>query len=67
MGKLDLAFNLSFLGEEKYKMILYRDDDDTNRIAIDYKKEENTVLANDKLTVKLAHGDGWLSRLITLI
>jgi len=64
--KRDLAFDLSFLGEGKYKMILYRDGDNADRNAIDYKKEVKTVNATDKLTIKLAPGGGWVARLIPL-
>jgi len=64
--KRELAFDLSFLGEGKYKMILYRDGDNADRIAIDYKKEVKTVNATDRLTIKLAPGGGWVARLIPL-
>jgi alpha-glucosidase len=64
--KRELDFDLSFLGEGKYKMILYRDGDNADRIAIDYKKEVKTVNTTDKLTIKLAPGGGWVARLIPL-
>ena len=47
-------------------MILYRDGDNADRNAIDYKKEEKTVQATDKLTIKLAPGGGWVARLIPI-
>ena len=53
--KHELTFDLSFLSKGKYKMILYRDGDNADRNAIDYKKEAKTVNATDKLTIILAH------------
>ncbi|RZT95493.1 alpha-glucosidase [Ancylomarina subtilis] len=64
--KRELTFDLSFLAEGNYKMILYRDGDNADRNAIDYKKEVKTVNATDKLTIKLAPGGGWVARLIPL-
>ena len=64
--KRELALNLSFLGEGKYKMVLYRDCDNAYRIAIDYKKGVKTVNVINKLTIKLAPSGGWVARLIPI-
>lgn len=65
-NKRELAFDLSFLGEGKYKMILYRDGDNADRNAIDYKKEVKTVKATNSQVIKLAPGGGWVARLIPI-
>ncbi|MEN8248449.1 MAG: glycoside hydrolase family 97 protein [Bacteroidota bacterium] len=58
-GERDLELNLSFLPENnKYKMTMFRDGVNANRIAIDYKKTEEVVDRSYNKTVHLAKGGG---------
>ena len=58
----DLTIDLSFLGEGKYKAILFEDGINANRDAADYTTKTITVTAKDKLTIKMASGGGWAAR-----
>ncbi len=64
--KHELFLDLSFLGKGNYEMSLYRDGDNADRNAIDYKKEVKRVKSTDKLTIKLAPGGGYVARITPL-
>jgi len=51
--------DFGFLGKGNYSAELFRDGINANRNAEDYKIEKMAVIANSKLTVKLASGGGW--------
>jgi alpha-glucosidase len=58
----DAAIDLSFLGEGKYRAIIFEDGVNADRDATDYKKTIVTVTAKDKLNIKMASGGGWSAR-----
>jgi len=62
----ELTFDLSFLAEGKYKMIIYKDGVNADSCAIDYKKYTKTVTNKNTITIKLAQGGGWVARLIPI-
>ncbi|WP_320018426.1 glycoside hydrolase family 97 protein [Labilibaculum manganireducens] len=64
--KHELLLDFSFLEKGNYEMSLYRDGDNADRNAIDYKKEVKRVKSTDKQTLKLAPGGGWVARIIPI-
>jgi alpha-glucosidase len=55
----DLTLDLSFLPEDKkYKLTLFRDGVNANRIAIDFKRTSQIVDRNFKPIIHLAKGGG---------
>jgi len=54
-----LHIDFSFLGEGKFTLTALRDGVNTEHFAEDYKIENHTVQASDKLTINLASGGGW--------
>jgi len=57
-----LPIDLSFLGDGKYRAIIFEDGVNADRDATDYKKTIITVTAKDKLNIKMAPGGGWSAR-----
>jgi alpha-glucosidase len=60
----DMTFDLSFLDEGKYKMIIYQDGINADRNGCDYKKIIKEVTKSDKMTIHLAPGGGWVGNII---
>jgi alpha-glucosidase len=58
----EITADLSFLGEGKYKAILFEDGVNAGKDGTDYIRKEITVTAKDKLPVKMASGGGWAAR-----
>lgn len=58
----DASIDLSFLGDGKYRAIIFEDGINADRDATDYKKTTITVTAKDKLNIKMASGGGWSAR-----
>jgi alpha-glucosidase len=58
----DIKINLSFLGEGKYKAILFEDGVNADRDATDYIRKVITVTSKDHLDIKMASGGGWAAR-----
>ncbi|WP_394772255.1 glycoside hydrolase family 97 protein [Mucilaginibacter sp.] len=58
----DLTVDLSFLGEGKYKAVIFEDGLNAGKDATDYTTKTITVTAKDKLTIKMASGGGWAAR-----
>ena len=56
--KRTMEFDLSFLGEGKWTIELYKDGINADKIASDYRKSVIFVPQNRKLTVNLAEGGG---------
>ena len=56
--KRTMKFDLSFLGEGKWTIELYKDGINADKIASDYRKSVIFVPQNRKLTVNLAEGGG---------
>jgi alpha-glucosidase len=57
-----INIDLSFLGEGKYKAILFEDGINADRDATDYIRREITVTAKDHLEISMASGGGWAAR-----
>ncbi|WP_370362923.1 glycoside hydrolase family 97 C-terminal domain-containing protein [Mucilaginibacter flavidus] len=58
----DLTVDLSFLGDGKYKAVIFEDGLNAGKDATDYTTKTITVTAKDKLTIKMASGGGWAAR-----
>ena len=59
----ELTLDLSFLGSGDFKVEIFYDGMNADRIASDYKKEIFSVPSDRKLTVKLAPGGGFAARI----
>jgi alpha-glucosidase len=57
-----IAIDLSFLGDGKYKAIVFEDGINADRDATDYIRKEITVTAKDHLEMSMASGGGWAAR-----
>ena len=57
-----ISIDLSFLGEGKYKAIIFEDGVNADRDATDYIRKEATVTAKDHLEISMASGGGWAAR-----
>lgn len=60
----DLVLDLSFLGEGKYKMHVWKDGINADRNAKDFKQEVLDVDKNTKITAKMTTGGGYVARII---
>lgn len=60
----DFSLNLSFLGDGKYKMMIWKDGLNADRNARDFKTETIDVVKGSKIKVSLASGGGYVARLI---
>lgn len=58
----EIKADLSFLGEGKYKAVLFEDGVNADRDGTDYIRKEITVTAKDHLDIKMASGGGWAAR-----
>ena len=58
----DIKIDLSFLGEGKYKAILFEDGVNADRDGTDYTRKVITVTSKDHLDVHMASGGGWAAR-----
>ena len=59
----ELIVDLSFLGSGNHYMEMFSDGINAARYASDYKKENIQVTSDDKLTIRLAKGGGWVARI----
>jgi alpha-glucosidase len=57
-----INIDLSFLGEGKYKAIIFEDGINADRDATDYIRKEIAVTAKDHLEIPMASGGGWAAR-----
>lgn len=57
-----INIDLSFLGEGKYKAIIFEDGINADRDATDYIRKEVTVTAKDHLEISMASGGGWAAK-----
>jgi len=57
-----INIDLSFLGEGKYKAIIFEDGINADHDATDYIRKEVTVTAKDHLEISMASGGGWAAR-----
>lgn len=59
----DLQLDLSFLDDGTYEAEIFKDGMNADRDATDYTREVITVTKNNKLTLSLAPGGGWVARI----
>ncbi|HTD41638.1 MAG TPA: glycoside hydrolase family 97 protein [Mucilaginibacter sp.] len=57
-----ISIDLSFLGDGKYKAILFEDGLNADRDGTDYIRKEITVTSKDRLEISMASGGGWAAR-----
>ena len=60
----DLTIDLSFLGEGQFKADIFADGVNAMKEATDYKHTQQTVTANDRLSIHLSSGGGWTAIII---
>ena len=58
----EIKVDLSFLGEGKYKAILFEDGANADRDGTDYTRKVITVTSKDHLDIQMASGGGWAAR-----
>jgi alpha-glucosidase len=58
-----LVLDLSFLGEARYEMEIYRDGLNADRYGSDHVREVRGLDGGAPLEVSLAPGGGWVARL----
>jgi alpha-glucosidase len=58
----DITIDLSFLGEGKYRAILFEDGVNAGRDGTDYVRKVVNVTSKDKLAIQMASGGGWAAR-----
>jgi len=59
-----LTVALSFLGQGKYKMFVWKDGVNADRNAKDFKTESTVVDRSSVITIDMANGGGWVARLV---
>jgi len=62
----DLNLDLSFLGDGKYKMMIWKDGVNADKNAKDFKQETLEVDKTTKLTIKMTTGGGYVARLVKI-
>jgi alpha-glucosidase len=62
----NMKIDLSFLGDGRYKMQLWKDGQNADRNAKDFKTEKLMVNKNSSFAVKLATGGGFVARIVNL-
>jgi alpha-glucosidase len=58
----EIKIDLSFLGDGKYKAVIFEDGINADRDGTDYTRKAVTVTAKDHLDIKMASGGGWAAR-----
>jgi alpha-glucosidase len=58
----EIELDLSFLGDGSWRATIFQDGVNATRSATDYRRVARQVSAEDKLTVHLAPGGGWVGR-----
>lgn len=53
----------SFLGEDNFEAVIFKDGINASKDATDYKREVIKLSSKDKIPVHLANGGGWASRI----
>lgn len=61
-----LPLKLSFLGEGKYRMLIWKDGINADRNAKDFKMETIEADRNSEININMAKGGGFVARLIKL-
>lgn len=60
----EMTLDLSFLPEGEYKLEIFRDGVNADRVASDYRKETINLSENRKISVKMAPGGGFVAKII---
>lgn len=60
----NMELDLSFLGEGRYEIILFRDGINAGKVATDYKKETVEIPENKKIDIYLATGGGFAGKIV---
>jgi alpha-glucosidase len=58
----EIKIDLSFLGDGKYKTVIFEDGVNADRDGTDYTRKAITITAKDHLDIKMASGGGWAAR-----
>lgn len=59
----EFTIDFSFLDDGAYTIEYFADGANAHRYASDYKKQQQKIIAGDKLNIKLAPGGGWVARI----
>lgn len=59
----EIVLDFSFLGAGEYTAEIFRDGINADRDGTDYKKEEMTIKAGEKVKISMMNGGGWVARL----
>lgn len=59
----NLTLDFSFLPQGNYQMEIFQDGINAERNAMDYKKVTRSIRSGEKLTIQLATGGGWATRI----
>lgn len=59
----ELTLDLSFMGGGAFCIEIFEDGVNADRNAIDYRRVEKTITADERLTISLAPGGGWAARI----
>jgi alpha-glucosidase len=59
-----LDFDLGFLPEGVFRLDIWRDGPNAARYASDFERVTRTVSREDRVTLHLAPGGGWVGRLV---
>jgi alpha-glucosidase len=57
----EFTIDLSFLNDGSYTADIFEDGINADRYASDYKKASRQVSKDDRLTIKMAPGGGWVA------
>ena len=58
----DFVLDTAFLGDGAWKVELFRDADDADKVPAHYRHETKAVKAGDKLTIHMAPGGGFVAK-----
>jgi alpha-glucosidase len=56
----EVSLDFSFLGDGNYTLEIFADGPNANRVGSDYIKNTRQITKNDKLTIQMAPGGGWV-------
>ena len=58
----DFVLDTAFLGDGAWKVELFRDADNADKVPAHYRHETKAVKAGDKLTIHMAPGGGFVAK-----
>lgn len=59
----EIELDFSFLGEGEYRVTLFKDGVNADKVASDYKIEKLFVTNNDKVKIRMASGGGFVAKI----